>query len=252
MARSTRTRPVAGQRARARAPGGPDAAGQAGDTPRDTHGDTNGDTQGAAVPERDPQAAPSTVVIGPAEASSEADPLVRAHEVPAMPAATSKRWSGPALALLAGLLALTLAGLVALGVVAYRVHAADQVEAARGQAQAVAVDHVVDLLSYDYRHLDKDFTRASAALTGKFKGDYAETTSKVVQPTAKQYQAVVRAEVAASSVVSGGADRVVVLLFVNQTTTSTRLDGPKVDLTRVLLTMDQVDGQWLVSDVRAL
>ena len=39
---------------------------------------------------------------------------------------------------------------------------------------------------------------------------------------------------------------------VNQTTTSTRLDGPKVDLNRVRLQMDRVDGKWLVSDVQAL
>jgi Mce-associated membrane protein len=43
-----------------------------------------------------------------------------------------------------------------------------------------------------------------------------------------------------------------VLLFVNQTTTSTRLDGPKVDLNRVVLTLDRVDGKWLVSKVVGL
>jgi Mce-associated membrane protein len=53
-------------------------------------------------------------------------------------------------------------------------------------------------------------------------------------------------------VVRASANRVVVLLFVNQTTTSTRLDGPKVDLNRVRMTLDRVDGTWLVSDVDAL
>jgi Mce-associated membrane protein len=210
MARPSRPRPVAGQRAHARAPGGSQDVGEA-----------------------------------PAWQSAAAPPLPSSQASGGWSAARSR-------AVLAGLLALTLAGLVALGVVAYRVRAADQMETARDQAQAVAVDHVIDILSYDYRHLDKDFTRARAALTGKFKGDYAETTSRVVAPTAEQYKAVVLAEVAASSVVSGSADRVVVLLFVNQTTTSTRLDGPKVDLNRVRLTLDKLDGQWLVSDVRAL
>ena len=38
----------------------------------------------------------------------------------------------------------------------------------------------------------------------------------------------------------------------NQTTTSTRLEGPKVDLNRVQLRLDRVDGEWLVSKVVAL
>jgi Mce-associated membrane protein len=67
-----------------------------------------------------------------------------------------------------------------------------------------------------------------------------------------QYHVVVKAEVAAQSVVSATADQVVVLLFVNQTTTSTRLDGPRVDLNRVRLTLVKVDGTWLVNKVVAL
>jgi Mce-associated membrane protein len=43
-----------------------------------------------------------------------------------------------------------------------------------------------------------------------------------------------------------------VLLFVNQTTTSTRLDGPRVDLNRVRLTLVQVDGSWRLNNVVAL
>ena len=74
----------------------------------------------------------------------------------------------------------------------------------------------------------------------------------MVRPTATEVRAVVKADVAASSVVRADQNRVVVLLFVNQTTTSTRLDAPKVDLNRVRLTMDRVDGRWLVSKVVAL
>jgi Mce-associated membrane protein len=153
---------------------------------------------------------------------------------------------------LAGLLALTLAALATLGAVAYRVRADSQVDRARSDAVAAARTHVVNILSYDYRHLDKDFAAGHAALTGRFARDYAETTSKVIRPSAVQYKAVVKAEVAAASVVRASADHVVVLLFVNQTTTSTRLDGPKVDLNRVRLTLDRVHGDWLVSDVDAL
>jgi Mce-associated membrane protein len=141
---------------------------------------------------------------------------------------------------------------LAAGLLTVRARGADRVEQARTQATAAAEATAVDLLSYDYRHLDRDFARARAELTGGFADDYATTTKTVVRPTAEQVKAVVKADVAASSVVRAGPNQVVVLLFVNQTTTSTRLDGPKVDLNRVRMTLDRVDGHWLVSQVVAL
>ena len=154
--------------------------------------------------------------------------------------------------LLAGLLALALSALAAFGLVAYLVRADQRVETARDQAVAAARDHAEAILSYDYRHLDADFAAARATLTGSFARDYKVTTTKLVRPGAEQYHVVVKAEVAAQSVVSATADQVVVLLFVNQTTTSTRLDGPKVDLNRVRLTLVKTDGRWLVNKVVAL
>jgi Mce-associated membrane protein len=154
--------------------------------------------------------------------------------------------------LLAGLLALTLSALTAFGLVAYRVRSDQRVETARDQAMAAAHDHAQTILSYDYRHLGADFAAARATLTGAFARDYKVTTTTLVRPGAEQYHVVVKAEVAAQSVVSATADQVVVLLFVNQTTTSTRLDGPKVDLNRVRLTLVNSGGSWLVSKVVAL
>ncbi len=142
--------------------------------------------------------------------------------------------------------------LVTAGLLTVRARTADRVEQARTEATAAAEATAVDVLSYDYRHLDRDFARAKAGLTGSFVDDYAKTTRTVVRPTATEVRAVVKADVAASSVVRADPNRVVVLLFVNQTTTSTRLDAPKVDLNRVRLTMDRVDGRWLVSKVVAL
>ena len=154
------------------------------------------------------------------------------------------------LLLVAGLVVAIL--LVTAGLLTVRARGADRVEQARTEATAAAEATAVDLLSYDYRHLDRDFARARAGLTGGFVDDYARTTQTVVRPTATEVRAVVKADVAASSVVRADQNRVVVLLFMNQTTTSTRLDAPKVDLNRVRLTMDRVHGRWLVSKVVAL
>jgi Mce-associated membrane protein len=208
-----RSRPIAGERARARVAG----------------------TSSAVL---DPS------VAEPVEAPTEATKPPRAPRL-------RGRSSGRR-AWLAGLLALAVAALAAFGLVAYRVHSDSQVETARSQALAAGQRDAVTILSYDYRHLDADFAAARKVLTGSFARDYRATTSKVVRPGAEQYHAVVKAEVAAGSVVSASADQVVVLLFVNQTTTSTRLDGPRVDLNRVRLTLVQVDGSWLVKNVEAL
>lgn len=159
-------------------------------------------------------------------------------------------------ALLLGALAVVVALAVAaavLGLLLMRQdRAEDRVELARTEALAAAERHAVTLLSYDHRRLDRDFAAARKVLTGNFADDYAATTESVVRPTAEEVKAVVTAEVAASSVVRAGENRAVVLLFVDQTTTSTRLDGPRVDLNRVRMTLDRSGGQWLVSGVDAL
>jgi Mce-associated membrane protein len=152
------------------------------------------------------------------------------------------------------LLAVALVVVLALtaGALVLRARSDDRVEQARTAARAAAERHAVTLLSYDHRHLDKDFAAARKVLTGGFAKDYASTTEKVVRPTAEQVKAVVTAEVASSSVVRAKDNRAVVLLFVDQTTTSTRLEGPRVDLNRVRMTLDRTGGEWLVSAVDAL
>jgi len=172
--------------------------------------------------------------------------------------------SGPARAprwplVVAGVLALVL--LVAAGtaaVLVYRLQNADPnnppdgLASTRSDALAAARAHAQAILSYDHRTLDADFARAEKVLTGTFKGEYGRTTDTVVRPSAEQYKVVVQAEVTAASVVRASENRVVVLLFVDQTTTSTRLEGPKVDLNRVRMTLVENDGNWLVSELSAL
>ena len=116
------------------------------------------------------------------------------------------------------------------------------------------------IFSYDYRHLDRDFSKAEAFLTGSFRDQYAKTTQTVVKPTALQYHGAVKAAVAkpsdgsaaAISVVSATPDQVVVLVFVDQSTTSTRVTGTQVDQNRVLLTLTHTPQGWRISAVAAL
>ncbi len=130
---------------------------------------------------------------------------------------------------------------------------------ARTAAMAAAERAAPVIFSYDYRHLDQDFAKAETLLTGSFRDQYAKTTQTVVKPTALQYHGVVKATVArptdgsaaAVSVVSASPDQVVVLAFINQSTTSTRVNGTQVDQNRVLLTLTHTPQGWRVSAVGA-
>ena len=205
----TRQRPVAGQRNRNRLATEP--------------------SRRAVAPTR------RTAVLDRAPATPAAPPTKPAEPAATRPAPAGRRRSRADLLVLVAVL-VTLSLALTAGLLALRARSEDRVEQARTSALAAAEAHAVDLLSYDHRHLDRDFARARKILTGSFADDYTRTTESVVGPTAKDVKAVVTAEVAASSVVRASQNRVVVLLFVNQTTTSTRLEGPKVDLNRVQLT----------------
>lgn len=155
---------------------------------------------------------------------------------------------------------LLMAGLVAVAVLGWQYRERQRAEQARAQALTAARQAAPVVLSYDYRHLDRDFAAARARLTGDFRDKYRKTTKTVVGPTARKYQGVVKATVAepagggtpAASVVSASPDKAVVLLFVNQVTKSTQVSGPRVDLNRVLMTLDRTSEGWKVSAVDAL
>ncbi|WP_406727023.1 hypothetical protein WJ438_23720 [Streptomyces sp. GD-15H] len=159
------------------------------------------------------------------------------------------------------LLALVLVvGLVAVAVLGLQYRDARRADAARDEALAAARKAAPVVLSYDHRHLERDFSRALAHLTGDFREEYRRTTKTVVAPTAAKYRGVVKATVVeppgggapAASVVSAAPDRVVVLLFVNQVTVSTQVTGPRLDLNRVRMTLSRTSQGWKVSGVDAL
>ncbi|MFJ8668560.1 hypothetical protein [Streptomyces sp. NPDC093600] len=156
---------------------------------------------------------------------------------------------------------LVVVGLTATTLLGLRYREAVRTDQARTSAVAAARTAAPVILSYDYRHLDRDFAAARRHLTGPFLDEYEKTTTTVVAPTAKKYQGVVKASVAqppgdgaapAVSVVSASPDEAVVLLFMNQVTDSTQVSGPRVDLNRVRMTIARTAQGWKVSAVDAL
>lgn len=150
-----------------------------------------------------------------------------------------------ALALLAALLLLS-------GWFTWQVLQDRRTDTSRQDGLAAARDAARLLFSYDHSRLEDDFEAGLAVTTGDFREEYERTTREVVQPVAEQYDAAVEAVVVEAGVVEADPDRVVAVVFLNQTTTSTRVEGPKIDQSRVRMVLRDVDGRWLVERVNAL
>lgn len=120
-------------------------------------------------------------------------------------------------------------------------------EAARA-AQTAAERAVVPVLSYDFENLAADEEAAKAQMTGRYSAEYDKLFS-LIEDNAPQTQTRVSAEVVASGIVRAADDRVQVLVFVDRPTTN-KLDAePTVYKDQVTLSMQLVDGVWLVDDM---
>ena len=186
-----------------------------------------------------------------AEPRAEPTEIAAAAPAPAGPRARRRR-AGWLSVPLAALLVMTLLMGAATGYLWLQVRRHAQTETARQQALDASRDAARLLFSYDYRTLDTDFQTGRALTTGQFRDEYAKTTTKVVTDVAKQYHAVVKANVVTAGVVSATPVKVVTIVYVNQVTTSTRVSGQKIDLSRVRVTLRRIGGRWLVAKVDAL
>ncbi len=252
---SRRPRAVAGQRAAAK------RAAQSPPRPRPALDETSAPSASASTTtlvdppeaiEPDVETAPEATADASASTPSPDSPEPKPER---RPRSTARR------AIVTAILAVAvLAVLVTGAILGLQYRDAVRTDNARTAAMAAAEKAAPVIFSYDYRHLDQDFAKAEALLTGSFRDQYAKTTQTVVKPTALQYQGVVQAVVAkpanggapAISVVSASPDQVVVLAFIDQSTTSTRVNGTQVDQNRVLLTLTNTPKGWLVSGVDAL
>lgn len=117
---------------------------------------------------------------------------------------------------------------------------------ARIESVQAAKDSTVAILSYRPDTAEKDLGAARDRLTGTFKDSYTSLIHDVVIPGAKQRQISAVASVPAAASVSADPDRAVVLAFVNQTAI-VGTGAPTDTASTVRVTLDKVDGHWLVS-----
>jgi Mce-associated membrane protein len=148
-------------------------------------------------------------------------------------------------------LIVVLLGAVAGGLAFWQRYDADTA-AARTAAVSAAAVQAQTLFSYDYHHLDRDIAASRKVITGRLATDFVTTSTKVVAPQATANKAVVQATTTASSVVRATPSEVTVLVFLNQAVQNKNIKGTRLDQYRVRMTMQKVDGQWLIAQATSL
>jgi len=179
-----------------------------------------------------------------AESAADAEISVEpALDEPA-PRPKRRRWLAAVLA------ALLVASAGAAGAVYWWIYRPDQQSNAAAQQRVTeaAREGTVALLSYAPETLDKDLANAKSHLTGEFLKYYSDFTDKIVAPAAKQKGVKTEATVARAAVSEMQPDRAVVLVFVNQVTTSKDRPDPALATSSVMVTMVKQDGGWKISE----
>ncbi|MGJ6123203.1 hypothetical protein QN239_11560 [Mycolicibacterium sp. Y3] len=110
-----------------------------------------------------------------------------------------------------------------------------------------ANDGTVALLSYSPDSLDKDFAAAKSHLTGDFLSYYTNFTQQIVTPAAKQKAVKTSAAVIRKGIAEIHPDRAVVLVFLNQVTTSKENPDGSYTTSAVKVSLERHDGSWLIS-----
>lgn len=141
-------------------------------------------------------------------------------------------------------LALLLAG--AAGYLKWVDNSVRNADAARAESVQVAKDSTVAMLSYKPDTVEQQLNDARSLLTGEFEESYTGLINDVVIPGAQQKQISAVASVPAAASVSAGPDEAVVLVFVNQTVVMGQ-DAPTDTASSVRVTLEKIDGRWLIS-----
>lgn len=155
---------------------------------------------------------------------------------------TGRRWLLPAVgAVCAALLAST-------GALGWQVFQQHQLAKASQEAQRAAVSYAQVLTSIDSNKVDENFKEVLDGATGEFKDMYSQSSVELRQLLIEN-KATAHGVVVDSAVQEASKNKVVVLLFVDQAVTNTKLPDPRIDRSRMKMTLEKVDGRWRASKV---
>ncbi|AFC43590.1 DUF3329 domain-containing protein [Mycobacterium intracellulare] len=146
---------------------------------------------------------------------------------------------------------LLVASLAVSGFLGWRQWQDHRVRLAGEQAQQAAISYAQVLTSIDSNKVDENFRQVLDGATGEFKDMYTQSSVKLRQLLIDN-KATAHGVVVDSAIQSESMNKVVVLVFIDQTVTNTAAPDPRIDRSRIKMTMEKVDGRWRASKVQLL
>ncbi|WIM89342.1 hypothetical protein PT015_07840 [Candidatus Mycobacterium wuenschmannii] len=134
----------------------------------------------------------------------------------------------------------------AVGYLTWRDYAAQEARASIDQSIRAASETTVAILSYKPETVDEDLKSAGDRLAEPFRQEYTQLVKDVVAPGAKEQHITAVATVPFAASISASRNHAAVLVFVDQTTTIGN-DPPTQSTSSVRVTLEKVDGRWLIS-----
>jgi Mce-associated membrane protein len=146
---------------------------------------------------------------------------------------------------------LLVAALSVSGFLGWKLWQAHQVEVAGQQAQQAAIAYAQVLTSIDSNKVDENFRAVLDGATGEFKDMYTQSSVQLRQLLIDN-KASAHGVVVDSAIQSASTNKVVVLVFIDQTVANSTAPDPRIDRSRIKMTMEKVDGRWRASKVQLL
>jgi Mce-associated membrane protein len=157
-----------------------------------------------------------------------------------------RRW--PRRVLVGAIALVFAASLVGSGFLGWIVWQQREAAQAGQRAQEAAVGYAQILTSIDSNKVDENFNQVLDGATGEFKDMYSQSSMQLRQLLIDN-KAMAHGIVVQSAIQSQSENKVVVLLFVDQSVSNTNVPDPRIDRSRIKMTMDYVDGRWRASKV---
>jgi Mce-associated membrane protein len=157
-----------------------------------------------------------------------------------------RRWLRRFFAAAAGIV--LIAALALWGFLAWQLKQHNDTAAAGRAALATAQRYAVALTSIDTNNIDQNFTQVLDGATGEFKDMYSQSASQLRQVLIDN-KAISKGIVVDSAIKSATKTKVETLLFIDQSISNVVNPEPRIDRSRVAITMELVDNRWLASKV---
>jgi Mce-associated membrane protein len=140
------------------------------------------------------------------------------------------------------------AALAATAYLGWQLKQRNDAAAAGRAALAVAQSYAVTLTSVDTNNIDQNFNQVLNGATGEFKDMYSQSAAQLRQVLIDN-KAMSKGTVVDAAIKSATTTKVEVLLFIDQSISNVVNPQPRIDRSRVAMTMELVDNHWLASKV---